>query len=595
MGDARLFHLSSWNRLCAPLLLLLLILASSASAQDSPSGSGGLRAEGPFDITADSIEYERERSLYIARGNVLITQPGRSLTADWVAFSDETRLGVATGDVILSEADDTLYSDVLSFEVDTLKGIAFEGSLDAQGSGFEMTGETIRKTGEETYTLDDCTFTTCRCPQEEVDPWEIRAKKADIEVGGYATTRNTTFNILGVPVLWLPWMRYPVKTERETGFLLPSISTSTRSGGEFGLPFFWAALPNLNVTITPSYLLDRGFKPSLDIEYVFGERSYGTLYGTFIDDKDVDEDDSDTPFDSKRWGVEWLHDHLLPRGWRAKVDARAVSDNLFPYDFSDFGTYQNDRYLESVGFAEKRFGPLERYGFTSGIRWADDLQNPDDQDRDRFLLQRLPDLQLAGLPQPLAGLGSRLYASFGTDYTHFYSRKKASDRYPNDPDDTEPDYVEGDDLFVDTGIDALINEEECDPKSRDCPLLVPVDPDEPVNCDEEPEKCVFKDINNDDFDRTQGKFGPENDGEFQEGELLGDRGHRLVLNPRVGIPFRIADLVEVLPEFGYHGTFYTTATRRARMREASSRRCWIPASGCVESWVFPSAGEGRST
>jgi len=511
--------------------LLLLTLASPASAQDSPSGGGGLDAEAPFDITAESIEYERERSLYIARGNVLITQPGRSLTADWVAFSDETRLGVATGNVVLSEADDTLYADVLSFEVDNLEGIVLEGILDARGSGFEMTGETIRKTGEQTYSLDDCTFTTCRCPQEGVEPWEIRAKKADIEVGGYATTRNTSFHILGVPVLWLPWMRYPVKTERETGFLLPTFSASSRSGGDFGLPFFWAALPNLNVTITPSYIGDRGFKPNLDIEYVFGERSYGTLYGTFIDDKDVDEDDPDTPFDSKRWGVEWLHDQFLPGGWRLKVDAKAVSDNLFPWDFSDFGSYDSDRYLESVGFVEKRFGPLERYGFTGGVRWAEDLQNPDDQDRDRFLLQRLPDLQLVGLPQPLQRLDSRLYASFGVDYTHFYSRKKASDEYP--------DYVVGDDLFLDTGIDAIPDQEE-----------FPRGPDP----------------HRDNFDPPLDKFGPEDDGIFQEGELLGDRGHRLALNPRIGIPFRIADLVEVLPEFGYHGTFYLTEAQSPNSR-----------------------------
>jgi len=515
-------------------------------------------SDAPFDITADSIEYETERNVYIARGNVLITQPGRSLTADWVTFSSETRQGVATGHVIFTEEEDILYADVLSFEIDSLKGMVFEGFLDARGSGFEMTGETIRRTGEETYIFDEGVFTTCRCPRDEdKNPWQIRAEKADIEVGGYATARNTSFDILGFPVLWTPWMRYPVKTERETGFLLPTFRFTGQSGTEIGLPFFWAARHNVNVTITPSYLFERGFKPSIDVEYVFGERSWGTLYGTIIDDEEVDDDDPlETPFDSTRWAVEWIHDHFLPRGWRAKVDATLFSDNLYASDFNDFREYKRDRFLQSRAFVEKRFGPLERYGVSGGVWWADDLQNPDVQDRDDFLLHRLPHLQLAGMPQALPGLAERLVTSFDVDYTHFYSRKRAGSVYPGAT-------VVGDDQFLDTGIDAIPNGSE---RNEDG-VIVTLDgnvmlPDGAVLTAEDylagfaPDAelpVLSVDGSGDDYPP-----GPENDGRFQEGEPLADRGHRLVLNPRIGLPFRIADVVEVLPELGYHGTFYHT-------------------------------------
>jgi hypothetical protein len=60
--------------------------------------------------------------------------------------------------------------------------------------------------------------------------------------------------------------------------------------------------------------------------------------------------------------------------------------------------------------------------------------------------------------------------------------------------------------------------------------------------------------------------GPENDGRFQEGEPLADRGHRLVLNPRIGMPFRIADVVEVLPELGFDGTFYHSDAQSTQFR-----------------------------
>ncbi len=255
-------------------------------------------------------------------------------------------------------------------------------------------------------------------------------------------------------MIWLPWMRYPVKTERETGFLLPEFSVSGRSGARIGFPFFWAARPNVNVTLTPTYLFERGFKPSVDVEYVFGERSYGNFYGTIIDDQDIEPNTFDTPFDQLRWATEWIHDHHLPRGWRAKVDATLFSDNVFPFDFYEFRNYKHERYVQSRAFLEKRFGPVQRYGFNGGVWWADDLQNPDNQDRDEFLLQRLPSLQLSGMPQPLPGFARRLQASFDVDYTHFYSRKKAEDVYPRAN-------VRGDDLFLDTGIDAIPDGYEC--------------------------------------------------------------------------------------------------------------------------------------
>ena len=555
--------LSSWKRLCAALLLLAIGLPLGAGA--GILDGGGSDSDAPFDITADSIEYESQRNVYVARGNVLISQPGRTLTADWVAFSNVTRQGIATGSVVFSEANDILYAEVLSFEIDTMKGVVLEGFLDARGSGFEMTGETGRRTGEETYVFDEGTFTTCHCPQEEDEsPWQIRAKKADVEVGGYATARNTSFDILGVPVIWFPWMRYPVKTERETGFLLPTFSVSGDSGARIGFPFFWAARPNLNVTITPNYLFERGFKPELDVEYVFGERSYGSLFATIIDDDDIDEDSVDTPFDSRRWALEWIHDHHLPGGWRAKVDATLFSDNLFARDFNEFGSYEDNRYLESKTFVETRFGPLDRYGFLGGVRWADDLQNPDDLDRDDYLLQRLPELQLTGLPQPLPGFAPGLYASFAADFTHFFAREDADDGFPRAN-------LGGGGLFLDTGIDAIPDGEERNTDGN----IVTLDGDVIRQDGSVLTAAEYlanlppgstRPLLSPDGHLDNAPLGPENDRRFQVGEPLADQGQRLVLNPRIGMPFRIADVVEVYPEVGFDGTFYQSGTRSTDFR-----------------------------
>jgi lipopolysaccharide assembly outer membrane protein LptD (OstA) len=514
--------------------LLLLALTTAVAAGDLPQGDAAARA---WDITADSISYERSRDVYTARGNVRIVQPGRSLRADWVAFSNTTRRGIATGHVVIEDQGQKLEADVIHFELDDLRGLLLGGRLEGKDTPFLATGAEVRKLGEQEYEFEDGSFTTCRCPDGGTEPWRIRSQEAELEIGGYGTARNTVLDVLGVPVFWLPWMRYPLLTDRATGLLFPTFNSSNRTGLDVGLPFFWAALPSLNVTVTPHWLTERGFKPELELEYVLGEKSYGELFASgILGDDEVDPDDPDTPFNDDRYALAWLHDQHLPAGFRAKVDARLFSDNLYPFDFNELSGFRADRYVESAAFVEKRFGTLQRFGFHGGGRYADDIQNPDDLDRDRFLLQRAGELALSGMPQPLAS-DLPFEVAFDTQLVNFAPREDAESFLGFGA-------VVGDDLFLDTGLDAL-------PTAKEPGFLAP--PDFPT------------DPHEDDFDPMTGS-GTEGDGRFQEGEPLMDRGQRLLVNPRVALPLRIADVAELRTELGYHGTFYHTRAQSFETR-----------------------------
>jgi hypothetical protein len=520
---------------CGVGALLVFLPCLAAGAEEAPSEP----ARRTWDISADSISYERARDVYNARGNVRIVQPGRSLRADWVAFSDTTRRGIATGNVVIEDAGQKLEADVIHFGLDDLRGVLHGARLEGKDTPFLATGAEVRKLGDQEYEFEEGSFTTCRCPDDGKEPWTIRAESAELEIGGYGTAHNTVFDVLGVPVLWLPWMRYPLLTERATGLLFPELRTSSRTGVEVGLPFFWAALPNLNVTVTPRWLSDRGVKPELELEYVLGEKSWGEFFASgIVDDDEVDPDDPDTPFSDDRYALAWLHDHHLPEGWRGKVDGRLFSDNLYPFDFAEFSGYSEDRYVESVGFFENQLGPLGRYGFFGGGRYADDIQNPDDLDRDRFLLQRAGELALAGMPQPV-GDTLPVEVAFDAQLVNFAPREDAESFLGAGS-------VVGDELFLDTGLDGLPDPRE--PGFGD-PIAVP-DPADP---------------HQDDFDPLTG-VGAEGDGLFQEGEPLLDRGQRLLLNPRVALPLRIADVAELRTELGYHGTYYHTRAQSFETR-----------------------------
>jgi len=482
----------------------------------------------PTEVTADEIEYEAQRGLYIAQGNVRIVQGDRSIDADWMVFSRRTERGIASGNVLYVDSVETLNAEFLQFDLQTLQGLVYQAHLDTGPGGFLVDADRLIKTGDDTYTVQAGVFTTCRCPEGERDPWRIKARKGDVRMGGYATTQNSTIDILGVPVIWLPWMIFPVKTERESGVLFPRFGYQSRSGFELGLPIFWAARDELNVTFTPVWLSDRGFKPELELEYVIGEKSGGSLFASYIHDQQRvrDKNSGDTPPpggwpEVDRWAVVLDHDQHLPGDWRARADVKLVSDNNYVDDFSALSQLRFNRYLESTMFGFRDFGADGRWNLLGAIEWADDLQAPDGLDRDDFVLQRLPELSADLLSTPAERLWS-LVGSLESQFIYFYSPDKPQDVYPVQIDPGTGDQVPvvpvGDDLWVDFGIDSL-------------PYLPSVSGYDKLGIGEE-------------------------DGVFQEGEPLASNGGRLVIHPRIAKPMRLWDWLELYGDVGWRQMLY---------------------------------------
>ncbi len=546
----------------AILLFALTLAPAAASARDARPR----QVVGPFRITADSVEYDRGRGLYIAEGDVVITDAeGRRLTADWVTFSNRTRRGVASGNVVVVDGADTLQADFLQFDVDSFTGVVYRGHLESEESGYVLEGREVQKTGPTTYVFHDGAFTTCRCPEDDDrEPWKLRAERAEVELDGSATARNSTLEILGVPVFWVPWFTYPLRTTRKTGFLLPRLNAAQGDRTDIGLPFFWAALPELNVLLTPSWIPGRGIKGEVDFEYVIGERSGGLFHAAYLNDASVDPDERKTPFSRDRWAVRSQHDQFLPGGFRAKLDLALLSDNAWPNDFDDLRELRADRFAESVLFAGRPFGPLGRFAAGGGVWYADDLQSPDSTDRDAFLLHRLPQLALSGRTEPLE-FAPAWTRAFESELTWFASRERATSVLPG--------AREVDDAFLDTGIDALPDGREVLPGSGDEVRLdgtLELEDGTLLSPAEQMARGLTVGV---DASADDAPGGPEGDGRFQPGEPLSDRGGKLLLTPRVGRPFHLAGgRLELFPELGIHQTFYQTRNQGFRNRTLLAAR-----------------------
>ncbi len=298
--------------------------------------------EGPtVRLEARSLSFDGRRMEATAAGGVRVTYGPTLLEADEILLDLGRKTSRAKGRVRLLHGEDILSCDRLEFHWVNETGRVEGGDLLIGATGFHVRAAVLEKTGEDTYLLEDGTFTTCLCPSPDARlPWEFRARKGEVTLGGYAKIRKATFFLYRLPVLYLPRAYIPVRLSRESGFLIPGIGQSGRHGWEFVLPYFWAINASMDATFTLGGLTKRGGKPGVEFRYRPSKKTKGKWNLQVIPDEKKD---------MVRYGLTAEHDQHLSRRFYDKLDLKVVSDNAYPEDFPGEVGNREDPVLVSRG------------------------------------------------------------------------------------------------------------------------------------------------------------------------------------------------------------------------------------------------------
>ncbi len=136
-------------------------------------------------------------------------------------------------------------------------------------------GETIEKLDQRKYRLTRGGFTTCVQPTPR---WEVTSSSVSITLDDYAIARNTVLRVKGVPLIYLPLLYYPIKSEdRATGFLLPTYGTSTLRGQSLSNAFFWAIGQSHDATFFHDWFTNIGQGAGAEYRYAANQGSYGNF------------------------------------------------------------------------------------------------------------------------------------------------------------------------------------------------------------------------------------------------------------------------------------------------------------------------------
>jgi LPS-assembly protein len=370
-----------------------------------------MKAEGPVDIEADELTYDRETQTYEAHGQVEVSRGDLSLKSDHARLNMATKDLAAWGNVILREGEDVVECQRLEVNLETRIGKIYQARLYLKDQNFHITGREIEKLGENHYRVRDGSLTTCNA---ERPPWKFGVKEIEVKemaLGGWGIAKGPIFYLEDIPVLYFPWGAFPVRQERQTGFLIPRVGYSSTYGAEVKTGFYWAPTKNMDATFYLDYLGDRGFKEGLEFRYALAVDTKGEARFYFIDDQ---------LFGKNRYAFFIEHQQKLPYDFYLKADINHVSDHQYLVDFDedlpDRASIDawSARQLRSVIFGGKNWDQFSL--LSEGMVFDDLTKESNDQ-----TTQKLPQVSFYAHPQPL--FQTPLYWDLTSSYTNFWRER----------------------------------------------------------------------------------------------------------------------------------------------------------------------------
>lgn len=181
-------------------ILPLFLFSSLAYAKQSPY-LPSFDSESKVNIKADKMSYDQINNLIHAEGNVIIIQEDVILNADKVTLNTVTQDAKAIGKVTLTEGENILNCAWLDINLNTKVGSLSQATLFMKEDNYHITGQSFEKLGENRYRVLRGTVTTC---DGEKPDWKITGGEINVTVEGYATLKNSTFQIRNIPIAYFP-------------------------------------------------------------------------------------------------------------------------------------------------------------------------------------------------------------------------------------------------------------------------------------------------------------------------------------------------------------------------------------------------------
>ncbi|MBN1115504.1 MAG: LPS-assembly protein LptD [Oligoflexia bacterium] len=371
-------------------------------------------------FAADRYKRKGSENKVILDGNVRILNGKSLLNADHVELNTVTDDFTATGNISFKGEDFELSGMELQGNMSSPKGTLSKGKIVAGKDIVE--GNNIQRLSRNQFKLNEGRYTSC---STEPADWRLYGNNIDMTIGEYAFLDNVIVEIFGLPLLYIPYLAVPLKTERQSGFLPPDFGFGS-DGFNIHESLFVVLSRSHDMTFTMGHYSKRGLKQGFEFRSAFAEESNSNLYYFHVNDKKFEKMlvNGEPLGRSQRHGMKLDQIFRLSDETYAKTMIRFASDDDMPRDFPDEIEGNADPALENKLVVMSR---TTNVAYTAEFAYYENLLSVNPLENNNAQLQKLPELRLNVAKTKI----SEFMVEGDVSYLNIYRSGLAYDDYNN--------------------------------------------------------------------------------------------------------------------------------------------------------------------
>ncbi|MCK4841697.1 MAG: LPS-assembly protein LptD [Methylococcales bacterium] len=297
--------------------------------------SKDLRDDAPMDVRADYSEvFDKEITSFF--GNVVITRADQTIVSDQASYDSISQSMDAQGHVFYTENDLSMYSDSTLLNLGNTEARLRKALFISPSGPIRGSSDVIYRDNKFLSRYKRVAFTSC--PPNNQD-WIIHAKRLKMnKQTGKAAVKHAWLEFKGLPVLYTPYLSFPLDDRRMSGFLPLTMGSTDQNGFDTVIPYYWNMAPNYDLTVWPRYMSKRGGMLGGEFRYL-AKKSSGSIGAEYL------------PYDvlkkEARYSGTFKNNSQYTANLNSHVDLNYVSDEDYFDELNNALGLSNSRFLKS--------------------------------------------------------------------------------------------------------------------------------------------------------------------------------------------------------------------------------------------------------
>lgn len=243
------------------------------------------------------------------------------MMADLLIYNASNGMMKAQGRIKITVQGLDFYSERIDFNWQNRSGTADIVKLDLQPT-WKILADRVSFTKFRQWNFKTVTVTPC----SEIEPgWSASMSELDLDLDNYAQLWNLRLSIGGIPApIYLPYLIYPSRTERTSGFLPPTLGTSSALGTKLGLQYYQVLGDSADATINPTWFSKEGVLWGTEFRWFLKDNHKGNFSGEIIHSDSLNK---------TRYRFNLSESYKNTSGWSFYLRSNESSDNLMGIDY----------------------------------------------------------------------------------------------------------------------------------------------------------------------------------------------------------------------------------------------------------------------